>query len=245
MKKYDLLPFSEPAQLAQAAAEAWMDELDRTNREGRPQRVALSGGRIAQQFFSAAVQSARRRKTSFARVDFFWADERCVPADDPESNFGLARKLLLEPLQITSPQLHRIRGELRPEEGAKQATAELRKVLSTNSDGAPVLDLVFLGMGEDGHVASLFPGMPPAQLESAEPYLAVTAPKPPPHRISLSLDILAAAREAWVLVSGPGKEEALRECLTPGSERPLGRLINRRERTRIYSDIRVGLDISR
>ena len=222
-----------------------MDELDRANREGRPQRVALSGGRIAQQFFSAAVQSARRRKTSFAGVDFFWADERCVPADDPESNFGLARKLVLEPLHIASPQIHRIQGELPPEEAAREATAELRGVLSSEAGGPPVLDLVFLGMGEDGHVASLFPGMPPAQLQSTEPYLAVTAPKPPPHRISLSLGGLAAARESWVLASGPGKEEALRECLTPGSESPLARLIRLRERTRIYSDIRIGLDLTR
>ena len=94
-------------------------------------------------------------------------------------------------------------------------------------------------MGEDGHVASLFPGMPPEQLQSPEPYLAVTAPKPPPRRISLSLGILAAAREAWILASGPGKEEALRECLTPGSERPLARLLGVRQRTRIYSDIRI------
>ena len=95
-----------------------------------------------------------------------------------------------------------------------------------NKNGQPVLDLIFLGMGEDGHVASLFPDAPPEILNCAGPFLAIeNSPKPPPRRISLSYAAIAAARQVWALVSGAGKEAALRESLRPGGRTPLARVI--------------------
>jgi len=102
-----------------------------------------------------------------------------------------------------------------------------------------VLDLVLLGMGEDGHVASLFPGEAEDVMNSSAVYRAVTASKPPPRRISLGYGALVAAREVWMLASGSGKETALRESLSPTGATPLARLLRARGRTRIFTDIRL------
>ena len=93
-------------------------------------------------------------------------------------------------------------------------------------------------MGEDGHVASLFSAMPEEKANSTEVYLAVTANKPPPRRITLSYAALGAAQEVWVLVSGPGKEEALRKSLMLRNQTPLARVLAMRRHTKIFSDIR-------
>ena len=107
--------------------------------------------------------------------------------------------------------------------------------------GQPVLDLIFLGMGEDGHVASLFPNAQPTVLNCADPFLAVgNSPKPPPKRISLSYAAIAAAKQVWVLVSGAGKETAFRESLKPDGQTPLARVMRSRFQTKIFSDIQAG-----
>jgi 6-phosphogluconolactonase len=101
----------------------------------------------------------------------------------------------------------------------------------------PVLDLIFLGMGEDGHVASLFPGASSEILNCTVPFLAVeNSPKPPPRRISLSYAAIAASKQVWVLVSSAGKETALRESLAPSGKTPLARVIQSRLQTKIFSD---------
>src|SRR5882724_518771 len=155
MPNYELLTFDAPLALADAAAEAWLSKIESAGRG--PQLVALSGGRIAGDFFRAVAENAKRRSVSFANVHFFWADERCVPPQDPESNYGLAEKWLFQPLHVSATQVHRIRGELPPQEAAQEKAAELRRLAQANPAEQPVLDLVFLGMGEDGHIASLFP----------------------------------------------------------------------------------------
>src|SRR5262245_5194899 len=108
---YDLIPFDSPVALAQAAAEQWLALVQSAS---PPRLVALSGGRIARDFFNAAAEAAIEGGISLAGQHYFWADERCVPPEDAESNFALARRWLFEPLQIQSDQLHRIRGEIPP-----------------------------------------------------------------------------------------------------------------------------------
>jgi 6-phosphogluconolactonase len=201
--------------------------------------VALSGGRISRQFFAAVVEWARKERIAFANVHFFWADERCVPPEDAESNYRVARELLLAPLGIADDHIHRIRGESDPVEAAVAAESEICRIAPLTEDGQPVLNLIFLGMGEDGHVASLFPGEPEAVMTSEAVYRAVTAVKPPPRRITLGYAAIAAARQVWVLASGPDKEGALRNSLDPASQTPLARVIRSRTQTRIFTDIRI------
>jgi 6-phosphogluconolactonase len=239
MANFELLSFASADELASRAAADWLDEIESSNREGKTHCVALSGGRIAQKFFASTVEKAKARAVSFERVHFFWADERCVPPTDPESNFKLASELLFAPLKIQANQIHRIRGEDSPEIAAKLAENELRR-FAPDKSGQPVLDLIFLGMGEDGHVASLFPEAPSEILNCTAPFLAVeNSPKPPPRRISLSYAAIAAAKQVWVLVSGAGKEAALRSSINPGGQTPLAKVVKSRPMVKIFSDIRL------
>jgi len=283
MSNFELFSFATADELAHTVASKWLDQIEAAGRAGQPHCVALSGGRITQKFFAAVVEQAKVRKIgdgstpSFpSNAHFFWADERCVPPDDPESNFRLANELLFTPLKIPERQIHRIRGELPPETAAEIASQDIRRVVSiyegerdrpgrssarpraehfaqeekpmTRTASAapetgvlPILDLIFLGMGEDGHVASLFPAEMEAAIADQAIYRVVkNSPKPPPNRVTLGYDAIAAARQVWVLVSGAGKEEALRESLHSGGRTPLGRVTQFRTRkTLVFSDFRL------
>ena len=237
MKNFDLISFATTDELARAVAGKWLDEIESVNRAGKSYCVALSGGRFAQKFFSAVAEQARVRAVSFGRVHFFWADERCVPPDDPESNFCLAKELLFVPLKIGDAQIHRIHGEDPPEAAAKAASTEISQVAPLNKAGQPVLDLIFLGMGEDGHVASLFPVESNVLILDKVIYRAVkNSPKPPPNRVTLGYAAIAAAKQVWVLVSGTGKEAALRESLFSKGRTPLARVTQFGTHTKIFSD---------
>lgn len=240
MKNVELIRFASDSELAQAVAAVWLEEIEAANRSGAPHCVALSGGRIARKLFSAVVEQAEASRLSLSTVIFFWADERCVPPDDPESNFCVARELLFAPLQIPDEQIHRIQGEEPPDFAAAEAEAEICRIAPFNSDGQPVLDLVFLGMGEDGHVASLFPDEPESVTSNPAVYRSVTAAKPPPRRITIGYMTIVTARQVWVLASGPGKEAALRESLSPSGKPPLARVLKSRAFTRVFTDIQVG-----
>ena len=241
MGKVDLRHFASGEELARAAVGEWLSKLEKLG-AGARYCVALSGGRIARVFFSAVAGMAKGRPSLMAAVHFFWGDERCVPPTDPESNFALARECLLDPLGVAGEQIHRVRGEKTPQVAAAEAEAELRRIATTEhatrntSPGQPVLDMIFLGMGEDGHVASLFPGEAEAAMNSPAVYRAVMGPKPPPNRITLGYSAIVAARQVWVLVSGAGKEKALRESLAPNGQTPLARVIRLRRETKILTD---------
>jgi 6-phosphogluconolactonase len=239
LKNFELNSFATADELARAVASAWLAEVAVAHQRGTPQSVALSGGRIAKSFFAVVAEQARAKKISLAGVQFFWADERCVPPTDVESNFAIADQLLFQPLAIRADKIHRIRGELAPDKAAELAAAELREFVPVNPAQHPVLDLVFLGMGEDGHVASLFPGEPVAAKTNPAIYRPVTATKPPPHRITLGYDMLANAKQVWVLASGAGKEAALRDSISPTGQTPLARVLQSRRQTKILSDIRL------
>jgi len=240
MASFELLSFTNPDELALGAASAWLDEIAAANYAAKPHCVALSGGRIALKFFKAAVEQAKVRNVSLGLVQFFWADERCVPPDDAESNFKTAHELLFAPLRINDAQIHRVHGEDSPEIAAQKATMDISNVAPKNSVGQPVLDLIFLGMGEDGHVASLFPGKTDGTIPG-DIFCAVNnSPKPPPNRVTLSYAAIAAAKNVWVLASGAAKKTALRESLFAGGRTPLAEVIQLRPQTRIFSDFSLG-----
>ena len=238
MNNFELTSFATDDELARAAAAAWLDEIAAANRVGKSYSVALSGGRITQKFFTATVEQGTARKISFANVHFFWADERCLPPTDSESNFRMANELLFTPLKISAEKIHRLRGEDAPAVAVKSAEAELRRVVTATRNNLPSLDLILLGMGEDGHVASLFPNATAATLNCSAPFLSVdNSPKPPLSRISLSYAAIAAAQNVWALVSGAGKESAFRETIRPDGKTPLARVIQSRSGVKIFSDI--------
>jgi len=244
MHNFELISFATAGKLAHAVASAWLDEITAANRTGKRHCVALSGGRIARKFFAAVVELVAVRNFGDgdtpslpANVHFFWADERCVPPDDAESNFAIARKFLFAPLKIADAQIHRIRGEDSPEAAAKAASTEISKIAPVNENGQPVLDLIFLGMGKDGHVASLFPGESEMAAANKAVYRAVkNSPKPPQNRVTLGYAAMAAARQVWVLVSGTGKKTALHESLFCKNRTPLARVTQFRTCTKIFSD---------
>lgn len=224
--------YPDDPSLASAVAEGMRERLFAAGAAGRSFAVALSGGRISTRVFAVLAAEPGGDWSAVAR--FFWADERCVPPDHPDSNYVAARRDLLEPLRIPADHVHRIAGELPPERAAELATAALRRETRAPDGTMPSLDLVLLGMGEDGHVASLFPGDDQTLADEQSVFLPVwNAPKPPPVRVTLSMGALLAAREVWVVIAGPGKEDALRESLSPAGRTPLARLLQRRPATRI------------
>lgn len=236
----DILRFASDGQLAASAAEKWLAVLPARQPSDRTFTVALSGGRITKTFFDAVVAQAKVQPDVMAGVHFFWADERCVPPQHEDSNFLLAQTHLLTPLGIPDDCIHRLRGEADPAFAVAEADAELCRVAEMDSSGMPRLDLVFLGLGEDGHVASLFPGARRETELASGPFQHITdSPKPPPRRLTLTYSAIAAAQEVWVLVSGAAKEEALRDSLLPSGVTPLARVLQSRSQTRVFTDVSV------
>ena len=236
---FPILKFSSSQILAEAAARHFIDAIP----DRAPMHVALSGGRIAKSFYDAIVKAVAAESRNVDHIHFFFADERCVPPTDPESNFITARQSLFDPLHIRAEQIHRIHGETDDTYAAKEAEAELCRIAPMDPSGQPILDLVILGMGEDGHTASLFPGEPESLIKDTAVYRAVTAVKPPPRRITLGYSPIKAARQLVVLASGKGKETILRQVLKEISEAspklPLARVLHGHENAVIFSDIAI------
>lgn len=232
--------YTSPETLARAVAAALTEYLAAHAISAPVFTLALSGGRIAGPLFDALVAAEHNRAKPLLTapaVHFCFADERCVPPESPDSNFAMARARLFEPLGILSERVLRLRGEQDPAEAAAEAERALRTLTATPHGALPRLDLVLMGMGEDGHVASLFPGAPAVVTESRAVYTPVTGPKPPFQRLTLTYAALAAARAVWVVVSGPGKATALAESLRPDGATPLARVLREAPVLRIFTDL--------
>jgi len=144
----------------------------------------------------------------------------------------------LKPLGIAPDRIHRLNGEAVPSVAVAEASAEIRRVVPLDPAGVPVLDMIFLGLGEDGHIASLMPNAPTAVLESREPYVRVSnSPKPPPDRLTMTYPVLAAAKNVWMLATGAAKAEALRDSLRSNGTTPFARVLCSRPQTIIYTDL--------
>ena len=177
--------------------------------------LALAGGSTPRAAYALLASEAFAHRVEWGLVHVVWGDERCVPPDDPRSNYRMAKEALLDRVPIPTHQIHRIRGEDDPEEAAAEYERELRALLChpERSEGSlESLDLVLLGLGEDGHTASLFPGQT-AVHETARWVVAVPAPDATMWRITLTPAILNAARNVTFVVSGAGKAERLQQVL--------------------------------
>ena len=186
--------------------------------------VALSGGATPQGLYRL-LSGPRATELPWASMDFFFGDERCVPPSDARSNYRAAQEHLFDPARVEPSRVHRMAGELAPEEGALRYEDDLRSYFQ---GGAPVLDLALQGLGADGHTASLFPGSP-ALLETERWVATSQAPVEPRRRLTMTLPVLNAARRVLFLVTGSEKAEAVRRALktaeVPGSlVKPAGAL---------------------
>jgi 6-phosphogluconolactonase len=166
--------------------------------------LALAGGTTPAGVYMRLAASPYRESLPWAQIDFYWGDERCVPPEARESNFGLAWRLLLSALPLAPAHIHRIRGELPDAEEAARLYAALLP---------PHLDLLMLGVGPDGHTASLFPGS--SALEASQSRaVVVDAPKPPPRRVTITPPVIAAANARLVIATGSDKAAVIAQALT-------------------------------
>ena len=199
--------------LAHDVATALVTLLAETQAAGRVPCVALTGGTIAGRVHQAVAASSGASQVDWGRVDVWFGDERYVPAGDPERNARQARESLLDRLPFDPARLHPMpasdEGHPSLADAAATYAAELR------AGKADVFDVVMLGVGPDGHVASLFPGFAQLDADDALVVPVIGSPKPPPERISLTLPALNRAREVWFLVSGEGKAQAVARALGP------------------------------
>lgn len=186
--------------------------------QGRPVNVALAGGATPK----AAYQRLAARCPPWRRVAFYFGDERCVPPDDPASNYRMARLALFDKTPLTPEQVHRIRGELPPEDAALEAEAQLRA--QVGGDPFPAFDLMVLGLGPDGHTASLFPGHPALQ-ERERAVLAVHREDlPQPWRVTMTLPVLNASRRVLMMVADGAKSRMVARALSGDPTVPAGLL---------------------
>jgi 6-phosphogluconolactonase len=204
-------PDAETAAQAAAARIAAAIAVAQAARGGA--HVALAGGNTPRRAYELlAPLLAGSVLIDPGRVDWWFGDERCVPPDDPSSNYRLVAESLLAAAHIPPDRVHRIHGEDPPLVAAAAYEEELRQIVSPDESGLPALDVALLGLGEDGHTASLFPGDPALQVTVAL-VIPVVAAKPPPNRITLTLPVLRAAREVIILATGAGKTDAVARVL--------------------------------
>lgn len=181
--------------------------------------MALPGGSVARTFFPRLA----RGSFDWSRADFFWGDERAVPVTDPESNYGLARSLWLDPANVPAGRIHRIQAESADVAAAAAAYADdLTRLLGQ----PPRLDIVLLGVGTDGHICSLFPGHPPLFEERTWVAVETAAPTPPRRRVTLTMPTLAEAELIILAAMGRAKADVVKAALSePDSSLPVAQAL--------------------
>ena len=207
--------FSDRQRLFEAAAEHVVRLCVGAVAENGIFTVALSGGSTPRPLYALLASDAFTTRIDWSRVHLFWGDERCIPPVDPRSNYRMARESLLDAVPLPPGNIHRIRGEDDPILAAAAYEQELRDFFGSNVAGRPPsegFDLILLGMGDNGHTASLFPGMP-AVTEQARWVMAQDVADVSMWRITLTPVVINAAKHVTFIVSGAGKAERLREVL--------------------------------
>jgi 6-phosphogluconolactonase len=180
--------------------------------------LALSGGSTPKTLYQTLASPEWKERFTWSRIFFLFGDERCVPPDHPQSNFAMAHAALFQPLGIPPDHVYRMNGELPDPLAAAQGYEEtLRQLTQSVAPDMPRLDLILLGLGEDGHTASLFPGT--AALQDSTRAVAVSqAPTGITSRLTLTLGVINRATVVLFLVSGMGKAPIVRAILEPRSE---------------------------
>jgi 6-phosphogluconolactonase len=204
----------DPEDLARTVAERLLVKLTEAQTERGFASIVLTGGRIATRIYQEVRESPARGAVDWPRVDVWWGDERFLPAGDPERNETQARATLLEALPLDPARVHpmpALNGD--PEAAAARYAEELAASARPGHARLPHFDLLLLGVGEDGHVASIFPEHP--AVYETRPVAGVRgSPKPPPNRITLTLPAINTASEVWLIAAGAEKASVIGAALT-------------------------------
>ncbi len=208
--------------LDQAAAEIVAEALAGAQRSGRTPRFVLSGGSTPRGLYRLLAAEPWRTLVGWNNLEIFWGDERIASPESDESNYAMARECFLDNLSIPGERIHRIQGELSAEEAADRYDQELRRMLGSE----PEFDLLLLGVGNDGHTASLFPQ---TVIERSDPRLAIAtrSPRPPFDRVSLTPRAIEGATQILFLVQGRAKAPVMAGILGAAEHRdsfPAGRI---------------------
>jgi len=215
-----VLPDAEA--LAGAVAEAFAEATAKT---AGPVRVALAGGGTPRGAYARLATPPLRDRVPWSRLHVFFGDERTVPPDHPDSNYRMTREALLDCVPLDPGRVHRMHGEdADPEAAAGRYAEEIARAFGAPPDGPPpAFELVLLGLGDDGHTASLFPGSP-ALAEKRRWVMSAPGPAPGETRITLTPPLLRRAARVWFLVSGAGKAKALQRLRGDADPPPPARL---------------------
>jgi len=202
-----------PEDLAAAAAgmfESWVQEAVKRNGVFT---AAISGGASPRRFYRLLAEEPYRSRLPWQSIHIFWVDERCVPANDPSSNYGTAKRDFIDGVPISDITIHPMPSDLIPENGARRYEEELRDFFRLRKGAVPAFDLILLGMGTDGHTASLFPGQE-VLFERERLVIAVQGGESHVSRLTMTLPVLNGTRRAVFLVAGGSKAERVREIFT-------------------------------
>ena len=219
MRPREVIVHLDAAVLAQAVAARLLTRLLDVQSARRPVHVGVTGGTIGTEILAAAAASPLRDTIDWDGVHVWWGDERFLPDGDPERNETLARTALLDPLRDALPadNIHAMPasdapGISSPEDSAAAYARELARFGALDAP-TPAFDVLLLGMGPDGHVASLFPGHAALTVTGVSTVGVHGSPKPPPERVTLTFEAIRAAREVWVVAAGTAKQAAIAAAL--------------------------------
>ena len=212
MTKRDIVVCKDGDELNRKAAAQFVALADDAIARSGRFAVALSGGSTPKSLYSLLASPEYCNLIDWPRVHFFWGDERCVPPDHPDSNFRMVRETLLDKIQIPNKNIHRMLGEREPPEAAAAYEAELKEFLDLEHGGWRRFDLIYLGLGEDGHTASLFPGTDAAS-QTEHLVAVVYVERLQSYRLTLTLPVINTAAQVTFLVSGGSKARIVHEVL--------------------------------
>lgn len=204
--KHKIHIFKNPEELATEFAGQLMNWFK--NHSGTTFHLAISGGKTPGLLFSILAEKYKDSPL-WQKIHFWWVDERIVPPSDPESNFGIAQRLLFSQISIPEENIHRVKGENTPEAEALSYSGQIQEQLSVQNDW-PVFDLILLGMGDDGHTASIFPSQMEL-LESGQICEVATHPVSGQKRVTLTGKVINNAGKVCFLVTGESKADRLSE----------------------------------
>jgi len=212
MAEREIIICRDAADLSERAAEEFVRLARQAIQLAGRFTVALSGGSTPKALNALLALPGFARRISWNRVHLFWGDERCVPPDHAESNFRMVEETLISKIQIPHDNVHRMAGEKTPQIAALEYEAELKDFFELADGALPRFDLILLGLGEDGHTASLFPGS--AALNDGE-HLVVAAyvERLKAYRLTLTVPVLNAGKEVVFLVAGASKAAIMKELL--------------------------------